>query len=270
MAEAYPKTTRRPKSCFARPLSRAMPAHSYNLGVMYFTGRGVPQNDAEAVAWLRQAAEQGHANAQFNLGVMYFNGRGVPQDFTEAIAWHRQAAEPGVGSAQFNLGWMYDNCRGVPQDYSEAAALYRQAAEQGNSSAQFNLGLMYDNGRGVPQDNVEAHMWLNLTAAKSTGERREQAVAARDRVAAQMTPADMSEAQRRAREWHAAHPVPVITLFVYSRLAGGLGRSTSPKRQTSDRRADVGQPPTSRIGTRSDHTGRARGDGEAKTNSRAP
>ena len=103
---------------------------------------------------------------------------------------------------------MYFNGRGVPQDYSEAAALYRQAAEQGNSSAQFNLGLMYDQGRGVPQDNVEAHMWLNLAAAKSTSERREQAVAARDRVAAQMTPADMSEAQRRAREWHAAHPVP--------------------------------------------------------------
>ena len=74
--------------------------------------------------------------------------------------------------------------------------------------AQFNLGLMYDQGRGVPQDNVEAHMWLNLAAAKLTSERREQAVAVRDRVAAQMTPADMSEAQRRAREWHAAHPVP--------------------------------------------------------------
>ena len=38
---------------------------------MYFNGRGVAQDDAEAVAWYRRGAEQGFANAQYNLGVMY-------------------------------------------------------------------------------------------------------------------------------------------------------------------------------------------------------
>ena len=46
---------------------------------MYDNGRGVPQDDTEAVKWYRKAAEQGHAEAQNNLGVMYLNGRGVPQ-----------------------------------------------------------------------------------------------------------------------------------------------------------------------------------------------
>ena len=76
------------------------------------------------------------------------------------------------------------------------------------ASAQFNLGSMYEQGRGVPQDYVEAHTWLNLAASRLTGAPRELAVAARDAVAEQMTSADLSEAQRRAREWHAAHPVP--------------------------------------------------------------
>ena len=49
----------------------------YNLGVMYDEGRGVRQDDAEAVRWYRQAAEQGYAAAQYNLGAMYANGRGV-------------------------------------------------------------------------------------------------------------------------------------------------------------------------------------------------
>ena len=97
---------------------------------------------------------------------------------------------------------------GVPQDYVEAAAWYRLAAEQGNASAQNNLGFMYATGEGVPQDNVEAHMWLNLAASRSSGEQRERVVTTRDAVAERMTPADLSEAQRRAREWHAAHPVP--------------------------------------------------------------
>ena len=62
----------------------------FNLGVMYLNGRGVPQDDAEAVKWHRLAAEQGYASAQFNLGVMYLNGRGVPQDDAEAVKWAPQ------------------------------------------------------------------------------------------------------------------------------------------------------------------------------------
>ena len=67
---------------------------------------------------------------------------------------------------------------------------------------------MYANGQGVPQDDVEAHMWLNLAASRLAGEQRQRTVAARDIVAARMTSADLSEAQRRAREWHATHLEP--------------------------------------------------------------
>ena len=62
------------------------------LGLMYVIGRGVLQDDAEAVRWYRQAAEQGLAQAQYNLGVMYANGQGVRQDDAEAVRWYRQAA----------------------------------------------------------------------------------------------------------------------------------------------------------------------------------
>ena len=155
----------------------------YNLGVMYATGRGVPQDDAEAVAWYRLAAEQGEARAQYNLGTMYDTGEGVPQDFAEAVTWYRRAAEQSHASAQHNLGVMYYNGRGVPQDYVEAVAWFHRAAEQGVASAQNNLGVMYDTDKGVPQDNVEAHMWLNLAASRLSGADREQSVATRERVA---------------------------------------------------------------------------------------
>ena len=136
----------------------------FNLGDMYANGRGVPQDDAEAVRWYRLAAEQGHASAQFDLGFGYANGRGVPQDYAEAVRWYRLAAEQDDASAQFNLGVAYDNGEGVPQDYAEAVRWYRLAAEQGHASAQVSLGLMYRYGEGVPQDYAEAVRWYRLAA----------------------------------------------------------------------------------------------------------
>ena len=54
-------------------------------------------------------AEQGDAEAQISLGIMYDYGRGVPEDDTEAVKWYRKAAEQGVAKAQYNLGVMYTN-----------------------------------------------------------------------------------------------------------------------------------------------------------------
>ena len=121
-----------------------------------------------------------------------------------------RSAEQGHASAQVSLGAMYADGRGVPQDGAAAVAWYCRAAEQGHASAQVSLGALYaDGGSGVPQNLVEGHTWLNLAASRLTGEQREEAVTARDRVAERMTPADLSEAQHRAREWNAAHQVGV-------------------------------------------------------------
>ena len=64
---------------------------------MYANGQGVPQDDAEAVRWLRLAAGQGNANAQDNLGNMYDYGRGVPQDYVQAHMWFNLAASRMTG-----------------------------------------------------------------------------------------------------------------------------------------------------------------------------
>ena len=50
-----------------------------------------------AIKELKPVAEQGDSLAQFNLGLMYYNGRGVTKDYTEAIKWYKKAAEQGTG-----------------------------------------------------------------------------------------------------------------------------------------------------------------------------
>ena len=76
------------------------------------------------------------------------------------------------------------------------------AAEQGDAGAQYALGVMYANGRGVPQDHVRAHMWANLAAAQGQDEDHRET---RELIAEMMTPAQIAEAQKLAREWLAEH-----------------------------------------------------------------
>lgn len=61
----------------------------------------------------------------------------------------------------------------------------------------FSLGLDYSTGRGVPVDLVEAHKWLNLAAMVGS----EEARLLRAEIARDMSPDEIADAQRRAREW---------------------------------------------------------------------
>ena len=128
---------------------------------------------------------------------MYAEGKGVPQDYTQAIVWYRKAAEQGNARAQFTLGWMYVEGKGVSRDYAQAAVWYRKAAEQGFAKAQGNMGVMYHLGAGVPQDNVQAHKWFNLSVSRGNG----SAIEERSMVEKEMSPAQLAESQRLAREW---------------------------------------------------------------------
>jgi uncharacterized protein len=176
----------------------------YDLGLMYFNGQGVQRDFTEAVKWFRLAADKGHAGAKSNLGAMYLSGQGVPQNVAEAVRLYRLAAGQGYAIAQHNLGAMYLSGQGVAQDYVEAARWFRLAAEQGYASAQFGLGVLYEDGQGVAQDYVRAHMWYNLASAlypATDTELRNEVVKYRDALSVKMTPAQIAEAQKLAREW---------------------------------------------------------------------
>jgi hypothetical protein len=163
-------------------------------------------NAKAALRRARPLAERGDARAQALVGLILQAGRGVTQDEGEAVSWFRRAADQGDHLAQFQLGTMYVAGRGVPQNYQEAAKLYRLAADGGYPEAQFNLGVMYRDGLGVPQSNVSAHVWFNLAAARFPAlesNNREYAVKARDAVAMKMTSEQLAEAQTLARDWKA-------------------------------------------------------------------
>jgi uncharacterized protein len=168
-----------------------------DLASIYDQGFGVKQDYAAALTWYRKAADQGFASAEYNLGLMYANGKGVPKDPRAAVTWLRKAADHGDISARFNLGVMYANGEGVPQDFTAAVGWYRQAAEYGYADAQYSLGSMYASGKGVPRDYVTADMWFYVAVAAGN----QDALQDREVVERRMSPAQIAEAQKLAREW---------------------------------------------------------------------
>lgn len=156
---------------------------------------------AAVAAWLTLATVAGIAGAGPLEDAASAHERG---DDATAVRLLRPLAEEGNAFAQFALGFIYDTANGIPQDDAEAAKWYRKAADQGVAGAQYNLGAMYADGHGVPPDYVEAYKWLSVAASRFPAlqkENRDDAVKMRDLVATKMTPSQISEAQRLAREW---------------------------------------------------------------------
>ena len=168
----------------------------FNLGGIYFEGRGVQKDYKTAAKWYRLAAELGLAKAQNNLGGMCSEGLGVNQDYKTAVKWYALAAEQGLANAQYNLGRMYSLGQGVNQDDKQAAEWVTRAAEQGHAEAQLVLGGMYFEGQGISQDYVTAHMWVNM--ASMNGDKI--APELQGLIAKEMTPAQIHAAQKRAKD----------------------------------------------------------------------
>jgi TPR repeat protein len=199
--QGVPKDEKQAVEWFRKSAELGQPEAMLGLCVLYQHGRGVPKDEKQAVNWCQKSADLGNTDAMCTLGVMYANGEGVPKDEKQAVKWYRKGAELGNADAILSLASRYNQGRGVPQDGKQAVQWYRKAAELGRADAMLNLGAIFDNGHGVPADTVRAYMWLSLSVAK--GDKYAQARLAI--LAKRMTPAQIQEANRLAREWRMEH-----------------------------------------------------------------
>jgi TPR repeat protein len=164
-------------------------AHDYGpasllMSDLYTMGIGVPQDQSEALRWLRLSAGQGYGEAQIKLGERYRTGQGVKQDSTEAVNWYSKALKAGSSDGSWKaanaLGRMYETGDGVAQDLNKAAEffelggaagkgarfrVYTKQAEQGDATAQFDLAKMYEDG-----DFANALKWYSKSAAQGNAE----------------------------------------------------------------------------------------------------
>ncbi len=156
---------------------------------------------AQMAEYCPALAQQGDVKAQLMLAKMYADGKGVAQSDQETVKWYQMAAKQGDKTAQSALGVSYYTGNGIAQDYRKAAYWQREAANQGHPEAQFILGVMYELGQGVPQDFVLAYKWFLL----ATSQGAKGAMESRSSLAAKLSPTQIQEGQRLAREWSEVH-----------------------------------------------------------------
>ena len=73
---------------------------------LYFGDHGQPQDHQRAMVYLLPAAKAGMAEAQNILGSIHECGSGTPANPTAALLWYREAAIQGHSQAQANLGML--------------------------------------------------------------------------------------------------------------------------------------------------------------------
>jgi FkbH-like protein len=175
------------------------PDACFRLGQLYARNHGVLYSPADAVYWYCEAAEQGHAEAQFELSLAYLYGQNgsynnwyraasaldvfgaqknrealfphgidVPQDYAKALHWGLMAAEQGRVEAQANVGLQYLQGLGCNTNYDEAFRWLSRGATGGNPEAQYGMGVLFDGGLGVPKDLDEGLRWYEEAAAQGS------------------------------------------------------------------------------------------------------
>ncbi|BAL25223.1 tetratricopeptide repeat protein [Azoarcus sp. KH32C] len=142
-----------------------------------------------------RAAQEGDAAAQLRLARVLLSD--LSREGTrsaEAVHWLRTAAENNSPGAMVELGKLYRSGFGVLQDYDQAAKWIRMAAAMGDPAGMLELGRLYRDGVGLPRDPVLAYVWFNRAAAALHVE----AARDRDDVARGLSPTQLKDAQAQS------------------------------------------------------------------------
>jgi TPR repeat protein len=167
----------------------------FALGQMYSRGWGVPRDEADAIRWFQMANSVDTDGPPTDWAVV--EGYGAERDQASAVYWYTQAADHGHAEAQFNLARLFASGDGVKKDEPQAARWMSASATQGYAPAMAALGERYAAGRGVSQDEKRAYFWLTL--AFLHGDKSVEK--ARATLGAKLKPADMVEEDRAAQSW---------------------------------------------------------------------
>jgi len=115
----------------------------------------------DAMRLFRRAAEQGYAPAQIWLAYILDQS----EQNEEAVAWYRKAAEQNDARGQLSLGEMYLKGEGVTKDLVQGADWVRKAATNGSTDAMRLLATNYQQGgMGLEADPEQARYWLQQAA----------------------------------------------------------------------------------------------------------
>ncbi|SUD92231.1 Beta-lactamase hcpA precursor [Psychrobacter phenylpyruvicus] len=72
-------------------------------------GQMVDRNNSKAAKWFEKAANQGMAEAQREIGLIYYYGSGVNQDDALAKDWLKKSCENGLKIGCEDYNYLYSS-----------------------------------------------------------------------------------------------------------------------------------------------------------------
>ena len=116
-------------------------------------------------ARLNSLAREGNQKAQFQQGAALLKGvEPWLKDTEEGLEWLKAAARQNHAIAQYIAGRKLFNEAKTDKDYKKAFRLFIKAAENEMPLAQLMAGIMYWNGNGVKANAENASHWLQKAA----------------------------------------------------------------------------------------------------------
>jgi len=241
---------------FTKAANNQFPPSQYNLGMAHEKGLGTKKDIIEAVdlyrksgnsgyikaqirlgklyankqpkesfRWMRMAADNGHATAQYETAKAYLSGNGTPQNPTLAFDYLELAAKQDQPGSNFLLGELFYDGYGTSRNQEKGISLIKKAGNLGNQTAIkllpklsvkkfdflaslqkasdgdtnsiINLGWNYFEGVNIGKNNIEAYAWFNL-AAEFTGDKKH--IWARSFIAKQLDINELIDAKKRASQ----------------------------------------------------------------------
>ena len=118
-------------SCYQLCVAQNNPVAALNLGTLYYTGDGVPQNFKKAEELYKIAAAAGEVRAICNLGYVYYYGRCGEVDYARAFqCFNLGAVLYDDANCLYKLGDMYRDGLFVTANGKFAFQLYLRALQQ--------------------------------------------------------------------------------------------------------------------------------------------
>ncbi|KGP62250.1 endopeptidase IV [Legionella norrlandica] len=132
----------------------------FEIGQLFQYGIGLVQDDASAIIFYQNAAEQKHLGAEYNLGILYLKHGKDPNDFQQAVTWLTDSAFKGNKRAQYVLSRILqkgivgaDGIEHVKPNNEQAMAMLYLSAANNYGPAQYDLAEYlardYHNGLSV-------------------------------------------------------------------------------------------------------------------------
>lgn len=199
--------------------------------------RKIEPDFEQAAIWYQRAADEGDLRGLDNLWQVYLLKGNVDEE--KALTHLVAAAKAGVMNAQRFLGicYMDGSILPVPKNYPEGLEWLRMAARSGCDDSQMRLAKAYRDGTGVSVDLVKTYAWFSMAAREQFAReretidrnnkwndenprwafsfikyRRQEAQIERDKIADQLSQAELIKAQDLFDQWCrlaplSSHPV---------------------------------------------------------------